>query len=98
MFDEDNYKVGRMRTNSGLAAVVPAWRLTDLLESEERVTKPRARREAELADELKHGSAAILDAAEQPDSDELARTRDLTEGLLRVPKKELDEKRKEKDG
>ena len=59
------------RYNAGMMAVVPAWKIADLLDDPKEVA---VRRKSE---------------------DEFERFEDLTRKLVNVPKKELDEKRRE---
>ena len=70
---------------SGMAAVVPAWALAELL-NEDGIRMKRERADAELSklDERE----AILHA---PDTAELERTADLMGQLVQVPKHETDE-------
>lgn len=82
-----------VKQNTGLAAVVPAWKITDLLWSEEL---KQMREEEEIA--LRKESAraewgTTEDSADQPG--EFQRFEDLTRKLVNVPKKRLDEKRKD---
>ena len=87
---DGNRKIGRMRVSTGMAGVVPAWKLSDLLHKEEAVTMARDKTEKELA--KREEGAASLDAQTE---DEFAQFEDLTRKLVQVPKRELDEKRKE---
>jgi len=85
---DDNQKIGRMRVSTGMAGVVPAWKLAELL-SEEGIRMARDKAEKQLRE--RDEAAAILDTSEP---DEFARFEDLTRKLVQVPKRELDEKRK----
>jgi len=89
VYDAHGKKIGRMRVSTGMAGVVPAWKLTELL-NEKGIAMARDRTEKQLA-EIDEG-AAVLDMS-QPD--EFAQFEDLTRKLVQVPKKELDEKRKD---
>jgi hypothetical protein len=77
--------------NSGMMMVVPAAKLVTLLNTEvfrkmRQETEDLERKEAVKA-------PAVLDSTEK--ADEFDRFKNLTSDLLKVPKKELDEKRKE---
>jgi hypothetical protein len=87
--DEGRRKVGEMTVNSGMAAVVPAWKLADLLDAEVFV-KARKKAEEELENEDKEGGG-VLDAGEP--EDELGGFTDLARKLIAVPKEELDKER-----
>jgi len=89
VYDTHGKKIGRMRVSTGMAGVVPAWKLTELL-NEKGIEMARDRTEKQLAD-IAEG-AAVLDMS-QPD--EFAQFENLTRKLVQVPKKELDEKRKD---
>jgi hypothetical protein len=82
-------RVGRMRVSTGMAGVVPAWKLADLL-NEEGVKMARDKAEEQLS-ELDE-AAAVLDTSKV---NEFARFEDLARKLVQVPKRELDEKRKD---
>jgi hypothetical protein len=80
--------------NMGIAIVVPADRIKDVVNRRE-YAEARDRADREAADSLQ----PVLDSAqtlEMPDDEanesEFERFEDLTDKLLRVPKKELDEK------
>jgi hypothetical protein len=82
-------KIGRMRISSGMAGVVPAWKLADLLNKEEtRMARDKAEKELSKVDE----GAAVLDTSRP---DEFRDFEALAKKLVRVPKRELDEKRKD---
>lgn len=86
---DGNAKVGRMRVSTGMAAVVPAWKITELLNTKgARMTRDKTERHLAKQPE----GAAALDVNED---DEFARFEDLTQKLVQVPKRELVEKRKE---
>jgi hypothetical protein len=80
-------KFGRMRVNNGMAGVVPAWKLAELL-NEEGIKMERDKTESQLT-EIDEG-ASVLDASEP---DEFTQFEDLTRQLIRVPKRELDAER-----
>lgn len=86
-------KSKRVKAESSMAAVVPAWKLTELLEKEERIVKPREAAEAELAQG--NENAAELDGH---GTSEFEQFEDVLSKVIRVPKKELDEKREEEKG
>jgi hypothetical protein len=81
-----------VQRNSGIACVVPAWKLRELLESEELIEmRNEKKRENEAA-----GQVVELDSATGDETaGEFDRFEDLTGKLLKVPKKELDKKREE---
>jgi len=81
--------------NAGVGIVVPVEAIRELLEYDELVEWRRRKEQAmEEADrDREDENAAVLDIAE-PES-EFAQFEDLTRKLVNVPKKELDEKRKE---
>jgi len=92
VYDAQDKKIGRMRINVGMAGVIPAWKITELLH-DPRVVPERDAAEAELA---KAGDAgADLDTLADTTPEEFDRFEALTDRLLRVPKKELDEKLRE---
>jgi hypothetical protein len=76
-------RVGRMRVSSGMAAVVPAWKLNDLLNSE-GIKMAREKAEEQLSE--RDEGAAIVDVSRP---DEFAKFEDLTRKLVEVPKREL---------
>lgn len=86
---DGNHSVGRMQVSTGMAGVVPAWTLLDLL-FEEGVKMARDKAEEQLGESDK--GAAALDARKP---DEFTQFEDLTRKLLQVSKRELDEKREE---
>jgi hypothetical protein len=86
---DGNRKVGRMRVSTGMAGVVPAWKLTDLL-NEKGIKMARDKAEKQLAE--KDEGAAVLDTSTP---EEFAEFEELTRKLVQVPKRELDEKRKD---
>ncbi len=87
VYDEGKKKVGRMRVSTGMAAVVPAWKILDLL-VDEPIRRGRDMAEEELA-EHPEGEAS-LDAAAPSD---FARFENLMRNLVRVPKWEIDKLR-----
>jgi Ethanolamine utilization protein EutJ (predicted chaperonin) len=76
----------KVAVNTGMAAVVPAWKLTDLLDLEEVV---RSRRELDDAEDRAGG---VLDVNIPPRG--MTETADLMGKLLQVPKEEADEVRR----
>lgn len=86
---ESNQKFGRVQWDGGMAAVVPAWKLAELLD-QETIRMGREKTEKELA-KVKEGEA-VLDASAPNEFDQFE---DLTKKLIQVPKRELDEKRRE---
>jgi hypothetical protein len=78
---DGNRKVGRMQVSTGMAAVVPAWKLRNLLDKKE-VEMARDKTEKKLAE--RHGGAAVLDTT---GTDEFAEFEDLTRKLVQVPKR-----------
>jgi hypothetical protein len=90
VFDAGHQKIGRMKVSSGLAGVVPAWKLTDLLNDEEGIRMARDKTEEELS--KKDEGAAVLDTSK---TDEFERFEDLTRRLVQVPKRDLGEKGKD---
>jgi hypothetical protein len=78
----------RVKVKSSMAAVVPAWKLAELLDTVEGIVKPREQAEKELAEAAADPNAAVLDANEPPD--EFERFEDLTRRLVRTPKPERD--------
>jgi hypothetical protein len=91
VFDAHKRKVGRMAVNGGMSGVVPAWKLRELLNDETKGIKmAREQAEQELA-EVNEGDA-VLDMAE---GGEFERFDDLASALIHVPKREIDEKRKQ---
>lgn len=84
---EDGSKAGRAKVESGMAAVVPAWKVSEVLDSEDAV---KERQEAEDQAEAERAEDdAVMDSA-QPDS--LDKTSDLLGKLMAVPKDEAREK------
>ena len=86
---DGNQKSGRMRVSTGMAGVVPAWKLRDLL-NKEGILMARDKVEKQLSE--RDEGAAILDVSKE---DEFGQFEDLTRKLVQVPKRELDEKRNE---
>jgi hypothetical protein len=85
VFDDHKRIIARMRVNSGIAAVVPAWKLLDLLD-EDAVAMARDTAEEEIA-KVDEG-AAIQDMARGTTA---SPTSGMLGKLLRVPKDETDE-------
>ena len=59
VFDRSGQKTGRMRVSTGVAGVVPAWKLSELLNNVEDVTIARDKSEQELAKQSE--GVAVLD-------------------------------------
>jgi hypothetical protein len=81
----------RVKAESNMAGVVPAWKLTELLTEVEAVVKPREKAEADLA--KANPDAAELDSA----NPEYERFEDLTRQIVKVPKADIDQQRKKDD-
>jgi hypothetical protein len=90
MKDTHGVSLGRVRINSSMACVVPAWKLVELLEVDE-VVKPKKEAEKKLAERSEHD--AVLDVSS---GDEFERFESLARKIITVPKAEIDEKRKER--
>lgn len=94
--EEESYETDlRVQDNQGIAIVVPIEAVRDLLDMEVFV-KDRAEREAKSNDDRDRDeweNAATLDAVQDPS--EFERFKDLTRKLVNVPKKEVDEKRRD---
>lgn len=73
--------------NSGMTCVVPAWKITELLESEAVVVERREWEHEINAQVAEQGGAAVNDAFDEPDS--IERTADLMRGLLQVSPDEV---------
>ncbi len=80
--------------NAGIACVVPAWRIAQLLEESEVLVAERDQREREHRSDAQIPSGGAVADELGPD-DEFGRFRDLTRKLTQVPKSEIDEKRQE---
>lgn len=80
-----------VETNSGIAVVIPAWRLHHLLNQEPLVSE----REAEERKRDKNATTVILDAAEMPSNEEpQPLTKDeFIDALKRVSRKQSDEEK-----
>ena len=84
-----------VKQNSGVAIVAPYYKIRELIEGDALMGQRKERSKAVRDDP----EAATLDTAENnPEEDEFDHFEDLTGKLLKVPKKELDEKRKEEKG
>ncbi len=79
-----------VRQNSGVAAVVPAWKITELLQ----IGKLKTMREEQRREFERDTGHGVPDSAEQ-ESTEFEKFQELTRKIVNVPKKELDEKRKD---
>ena len=81
-----------VKQNSGVAIVAPYYKIRELIEGDALMGQRKERSKAVRDDP----EAATLDTAENnPEEDEHSRFERLTDKLLKVPKKELDEKREE---
>lgn len=80
-----------VKLNTGMAAVIPAWKLAELFEQEE-VVAIREQFEEEYR-QMDVSAAAVPDATPPSEGDEFDQFEGLTRKLVRVPKKELDEER-----
>lgn len=80
-----------VRGNTGMAGVVPTWKLTELLK-EPILKKQRDKDETELLERLKSSAEGTPDS-DIPDN-EFDRFENLARKLANTPKKEIDEKRK----
>lgn len=74
-----------IKTNSGMAMVVPAEKLLELLD-DPRLVKPR--REMEIKEKKLRAEAAVGEAASADESEEFENFEDLTQKLVQVPKSE----------
>jgi len=87
-FANDSYGSAHVPLNAGVAVVIPAQKIVDTLMEEELV---EARKQIE--DER---PAATADAGQGPEAaDEFQRFENLTDKLVKVPKRDVDEKREE---
>jgi hypothetical protein len=90
--DKGKNVIGRMAVNSGMAGVVPAWKLGEILD-QPKIRAAREKAEAEILAARESSMGGVLDVLDEPSPpEEFAAFEDLTDRLLRVPKKELDEK------
>jgi hypothetical protein len=83
MKDEHGSSRGRVRINSSMACVVPAWKITDLLEVDE-VVKPKNETEKKLAE--RGEGDAVLDASSDSEFD---RFENLARKIIAVPKADI---------
>jgi hypothetical protein len=81
-----------VRQNSGIAGVVPAWKIAELLREEE-LEEMRATRREEIEREREEAPPTTLDSADDEGS-EFERFEDLTRKLVNTPKEEIDKKRR----
>jgi len=84
---EGRQTVGRAAVSGGMAGVVPAWKLRELLDEKERKME-RSKAEEELRDSPE--GAAVLDANT---TDEFDRFNELAKRLVAVPKRDMDQSR-----
>ena len=77
----ENGQSTKVFAESSMAGVVPAWKLTEILRDDPRVSVPRVRVEEELADAKAEAATPI--ASSQP---ELARYAELRATFIPVPK------------
>jgi hypothetical protein len=89
MIDEHGKKA-RVRVDSTAACVVPAWKLNDLLAQEE-IVKPKDEAERKLAETKDEG--AVLDALGEG---EFERFENLAREVIRVPKVDINEQKKDR--
>lgn len=83
----------RVRQNSGIMNVVPAWKLAELLQEPELV---QMRQEQEQEWVREHGeSTSVLDTASE--GSEFQRFENLARKLVRVPKEEIDAEQAKED-
>lgn len=87
---ESRQVIGQAVVNGGMAAIVPAWKLREMLDDKARRME-RDKAEEKLRDVPR--GAAVLDVES---ADEFERFEDLTKKLVAVPKTEIDEKRKDR--
>lgn len=81
---------GYVRASSGMALVVPAWRLRGVLDHPDLVEIRRVR-EKMWRDMEDSGEKALMDKSAVPAPDEVMTTGDLLGKLLQVPKEEADQ-------
>jgi hypothetical protein len=82
--------------NTGIAIVTPIQKAVDVILTTEELVKERKRLEKEYAKaEAPTEDSALPTSAEGTTDDEFGRFEELTRRLVGVPKKELDEKRKD---
>jgi hypothetical protein len=75
-----------------MAAVVPAWKIAELLTTVEGIVKPREQAEKDLAEQAQpNPNAAVLDSNLPPaEASEFERFEDLTRQLVNTPKPKRD--------
>ena len=83
-----------IRLNTGMAGVIPAWKLTELLNDPEVLDVRQEEAGKRERKRLESPGEATLDGAVEAEPSEFDRFEKLTGDLLKVPKSELDEKRK----
>ncbi|MEA2363917.1 MAG: hypothetical protein QOD71_3062 [Thermoleophilaceae bacterium] len=89
--DEETKTGDRVALNSGMAGVIPAWKLTELLEDDELA---RDRKQGEDDWRKQHGNTPAPQLDEATGRSEFERFEDLTRKLVNTPKSEVDEKRR----
>jgi hypothetical protein len=93
--DEETRTGDKVALNSGMAGVVPAWKLTELLEDEDLAEQ---RKEGEEEFRRQRGSAPAPQAdAAQGANPEFDQFEALTRKLVNTPKQKVDEARAEED-
>jgi hypothetical protein len=80
----------RVKVKSSMAAVVPAWKLKEMVDTVDEIVKPREEAEAELA--KVNPNDAVLDVGAEGQYD---RFEALAKQIVKVPKAEIDGKRKQ---
>lgn len=86
----------RVPINAGMAIVIPAHKITEMLMSDAYVNSREEAHEEAVGRADAMRPAGTPDAADEPtERGEFERFEELTDKLLRVPKKELDDKLKE---
>jgi hypothetical protein len=90
--DQQTKTGDRVALNSGMAGVIPAWKITELLMEDEDLAAGRKQAEAEWREEQGDPATApqLDDAA---GSSEFERFEDLTRRLVNTPKSKIDEGR-----
>lgn len=86
--DPEAQPTGVGAVNSGMSAVVPAWKIADVLDLE------LLRDQRTAAERAQPESGGVLDRAAGPVPLEFTKFEELTRKLLRVPKSDLDKERR----